>query len=149
MMIVAIAHTTSRHTTSTTGTTTAVLIVAPAVMVVAVGMVTIVVTVCDSTVTVDSDWQGVMCSVLMYGPVHLSILNNPFVKFSIVWTDPCIKCFVSCQEKPIDERRFRCCYNDNFEKVCNWVWHASHCPVSFFVLAAKWLRYLLSYRDSL
>ena len=29
MMIVAIAHTTSRHTTSTTGTTTAVLIVAP------------------------------------------------------------------------------------------------------------------------
>ena len=71
MMIVAIAHTTSRHTTSTT---TAVLIVAPAVMVVAVGMVTIVVTVCDSAVTVDSDWQGVMCSVLMCGPVHLSII---------------------------------------------------------------------------
>ena len=49
MMIVAIAHTTSRHTTSTTGTTTAVLIV------VTVGMVTVIATsvaVIDFTVSV-------------------------------------------------------------------------------------------------
>ena len=52
MMIVAIAHTTSRHTTSTTGTTTAVLIVAPAVM---VDMVTIV--------------EGVIVLIVMVGVV--------------------------------------------------------------------------------